>query len=85
MAFDNQKVAFDNQKVAFDNQKVIVHAHNLLFSAAFIGAKILKTFKSLKNKQKENDEKEKILWINCSFFTSFKQLSRNKGFFQPVE
>jgi hypothetical protein len=46
--FNNQKVGFNNQKVGFN----INFWQNCYVSR---GSKILKTFKSLKNKQKGNE------------------------------
>ena len=54
---------FHRQKVIVHRQKVIFNRQNALFSAALGGGKITKTFKCLKNKQKEMELNGKFLWI----------------------
>jgi hypothetical protein len=60
------QVIVSGEKVIVSGEKVIVSGENPLFFAALQVRKILKTFKSLKNKQKRNELFIIFLWI--SFF-----------------
>ena len=64
LAFNKEKLAFNKEKLAFNKEKLAFRSKKIIFFNDLQVPKILKTFKSLKNKQKENKILIILLWIN---------------------